>query len=529
MGERGPQPTDKINWDEFDKLVSFQCTQQEIAAFFGVSVDTLDRACQRERGEKLAEVWNKKKFLGKVRLRKAQFEIVEKGGPGAATMAIYLDKKIFPDERIDLPPPPETKPTDNTSRQNEPPRSFAEFCVVAGYPNPFEKQVEMKEFGFNETDPRILMGARGYGKTDYITILGSAYEIYLDYFYFLNQEVGQNPNKLTETNLIISKSKARNTSMTEEVAKALTANGVPLEKENSSCVRVKGLVGKDHSFEAITIKTSFRGRHPKRIIMDDPVTEEDVSEAMRTLVKKKYDEALKLCKNICVIGQPAHAFDLYAELRPILKKLEVPHGTIHELDHDLEALILAGVDQSSIKMSYHLEIPKDGTTIFANVKYIDRLPEGPTVAFLDPSEGGDFTALAIGRGYFQGMAIHGKAWKRAWYHCVDDLVEVCRENNVKRIAFETNKFGNQPVEQLRKVFKEACLEIGVVGYYSTSNKEAVITAAGAYAHHIHLSKMSDKVFNNQVAMYEYKAKKDDAPDSVARLLEWLGLVKGEKK
>jgi hypothetical protein len=27
-----------INWDEFDKLVAYQCTQQEIADFFDVDI-----------------------------------------------------------------------------------------------------------------------------------------------------------------------------------------------------------------------------------------------------------------------------------------------------------------------------------------------------------------------------------------------------------------------------------------------------------------------------------------------------------
>src|SRR5690606_30865887 len=148
------------------------------------------------------------------------------------------------------------------------------------------------------------LGARGYGKTDYITILGVAYDIYL--------------NPLESTTLIISKSKTRNTAIIEEIGHALKANGVELDKQNSSCIRTRDLIGKDHSCEAITIKTSFRGRHPGRIIMDDPVTEEDVSDAMRILVKRKYDEAYKLCHDICVIGQPAHAYDLYSELRPIL-------------------------------------------------------------------------------------------------------------------------------------------------------------------------------------------------------------------
>lgn len=390
--------------------------------------------------------------------------------------------------------------------------SFSEFCANAKYPSPYPKQIEMVDFVFNQTDPRLLLGARGYGKTDYPTIMGTAYDIYL--------------NGVETSNLIISKSKTRNTAIIEEIANALTANGVALDKQNASVIRVAGLIGKEESVEALTIKSSFRGRHPKRIVMDDPVTEEDTSEAMRILVKKKYDEAYKLCKNIAIIGQPAHAFDLYAELRPILLKMEVPHGTIPELDADLEAMRLAGIDQNSIEMSFHLRVPSSGSSTFSNLKFIDQMPDGPTVAFIDPSDGGDYTATSVGRGYFDGLAVEGKAWKKAWYHCLDEMVAYFKERNVQRICFETNATGTQPLLQLRQIFKP--LGVGVVGVHSESNKQAVIEAAGSYSHLIHLSKRSDKIYTDQVVKYAYDSKFDDSPDSLARLLEWMGLIRGRK-
>lgn len=513
MGARGPQPI-QINWDEFDKLVSYQCTQEEVAAFFNVDLDTIENALMRDHGVKLSDVWAKKRAVGRVKLRKIQMAIAEKGGPGAATMAIYLDKKMFPNERVDLPPPAPTTPQNVVANI----LSFEDFCVRAKYPRPFPKQVEMYHFAFLETEPRTLMGARGYGKTDYITVLGVAHRIYLDFM--------DTTTPISETNLIITKSRIRNTAMIEEIQNALELNGVPLDKANSSCIRVKGLVGKDHSVEAITIKSSFRGRHPKRTLMDDPVTEEDVSDAMRILVKRKYDEAYKLCKNVLVIGQPAHAFDLYSELRPILKKLEIPWGSIPQLDADLEAMKLAGVDANSIEMSYHLRVPTEGSSIFSNIKYVDVFPSGDSVAFLDPSDGGDYTAISAIKGYFDGVAVRGKVWKKAWYHCMDEIVQFLKESGVRRLCFETNKHGTQPIEQLQQVLGP--LGIGVQGKHSDSNKHACIQSAGSYAHMIHLSKDSDKIYTDQVIKYEYKSKHDDAPDSLARGLEWIGLIRGKK-
>ena len=46
------------------------------------------------------------------------------------------------------------------------PKEFADFCEAAGYPRPFPKQIEMAELVRGD-GPRLLLGSRGYGKTDY--------------------------------------------------------------------------------------------------------------------------------------------------------------------------------------------------------------------------------------------------------------------------------------------------------------------------------------------------------------------------
>jgi len=102
MAKPGPVPK-TINWEQFEDLASMQCTQDEIAAFFKISLDTLKTILKRDHNTDLSEFWTKRRFMGRVRLRKAQFGIVEKMGPGAAAMAIYLDKKMFPDENPDRP------------------------------------------------------------------------------------------------------------------------------------------------------------------------------------------------------------------------------------------------------------------------------------------------------------------------------------------------------------------------------------------------------------------------------------------
>lgn len=395
--------------------------------------------------------------------------------------------------------------------------TFEQFCANAAYPPPFPKQCAMREFVFDDKSDtsRLLLGSRGYGKTDYTTILGSAFKIYKSRQYRI---------------LIITKSDEKNAALVTEIIKALRANGVDLEKENAYYLRTAGLHGKDHSVSALTVgSSSMRGRHPDLIIMDDPVTEEDVSEATRAKLQRKYNELVKLCPNIAIIGQPVHVFDLYETLRPIVKVMEVPHGTIPELDHDLVAMKLAGVSETSINASYHLKVSSETGNPLSGVSWLDKFPAGESVAFIDPSfRGGDYTAMTVGRGHFDGIAIQGFAWKKAWADCLPDIIEACKAHSIKRLCFETNALGMQPLAVLRAAFNDASIQVGVTGRDSTGYKHSRIMAAGTFAKLIHLAKTSHRIYIDQVTKYEYGSKFDDAPDSLASLLEWIGLIRGKK-
>jgi phage terminase small subunit len=388
--------------------------------------------------------------------------------------------------------------------------TFEEFCVNAGYPLPFDVQVEMMLFGIEQTLARMILGARGYGKTDYVVILGVAYKIYTD------------PNF---TVLLVTKSKERNAAILREVADALYKVGVELEIDNATALRVKGLLGKDHSLSAATINSvTLRGRHPSLIIMDDPVTPEDSSEAVRRKAKAVYNECMKLKANLLLIGQPVHVFDLYQEVRTKIPTMEVPYGSIPELDADLEAQRIAGVDEATIQASYYLKVSSEGTVPFALINYTDEFPVGETIAFIDPAFGGeDYTAVAIFKAHFESVAIVGFAWKKSWEHCIDDIYAAFKRFNTKRYAFETNKTGDQPLDLLRT----AMPGIGCVGIFSNTNKHSRIMAAGNFSHHMHLSKLSNKAFIDQTVRYEHNAKNDDAPDAIASGLAWVGLIRGK--
>ncbi len=227
-----------------------------------------------------------------------------------------------------------------------------------------------------------------------------------------------------------------------------------------------------------------------------------------------------------MIGQPVHKFDLYESLRPLLTKMEVPHGSIPELDHDLLAQRMAGVDEASIQASYFLNVVSESSSPFEKIRTLDKFPSGGSaVAFMDPSfTGGDYTAISIVKAFMEGVAVVGFAYKKAWNHCLEDIAVNLAKYGVKRLCFETNSLGDQPLEILRSVFNN----VGVVGKPSNTNKHSRIMSAGTYSHLIHLSLESNQHYRDQVIKYEYKAAHDDAPDSLASCLEWIGLIRGKK-
>lgn len=409
-------------------------------------------------------------------------------------------------------PQPVQEPSQNAA-------DFAQFCERHAYPRPYPKQVEMAEF-VQGSGPRLVLGSRGYGKTDYAVICAPAWQIL------------HNPQ---DTYLILTKEKARGTEIISEIARILTEEGVSLAKSSSLRLVLAGHTGKDPNVAVLPLRSkSFRGRHPKHIICDDLITPDDVSKAERDKVEAVRAELMKLTENVCFIGQPAHAKDVYAKLRklPGVKKLEVPYGSIPQLDVDLEAQRAAGISEESIQASYFLQISESERIPFTGVEIVNFFPGGSSVGFVDPShEGADYTAMAIGAMNFDNFVVAGFAWPKAWDDCVEDIGRVCMAYNVAKFAFETNGVGKHPVVMFRRN------GANVAEWRSDTNKHGRILNAASFKGHLKLAsylppalltpafRQAQQTFNNMVLEYEYKAEHDDAPDALANLMMYLGLVK----
>lgn len=396
---------------------------------------------------------------------------------------------------------------------------FASFCVAAGYPRPYPKQCEMAELVRRE-GPRLLLGARGYGKTDYSVICNVAWALL------------QNP---ADTWLILTKEKERGAEILGEISRILKENGAVLAKDSTRRLVLQGHKDKDPNVAALPLRSrSFRGRHPKHIVCDDLITPDDVSKAERDKVEAVREELMKLTPNVIFIGQPAHAKDVYAKIRhlPGVEKMEVPYGSIPQLDADLEAQRAAGISEESIQASYFLRISETERIPFAGLQTVEFFPSGGCAGFVDPShEGADYTAMAIGAMNFDNFVVAGFAWPKAWDDCVEDIGRVCMAYNVAKFAFETNGVGKHPVVMFRRN------GANVAEWRSDTNKHGRILNAASFKGHLKLAsylppalstpafRQAQQTFNNMVLEYEYKAEHDDAPDALANLMMYLGLVK----
>nr|WDY38255.1 large terminase protein [Caudoviricetes sp.] len=391
--------------------------------------------------------------------------------------------------------------------------NFKSFCKSVSYPQPFEKQIEMRDFMFSGNLPRMVLGARGYGKTDYGTILGSAYEL-------------EKNNNLEI--LLITKEQDRGREIAEEIRKILVLRGAKMQGKAKSTVRFKGKKGKEPNLKSLTVRSrGIRGRHPDLIIMEDPITPDDTSPAERKRVKAVYEELYKLTPNIVIIGQPVHKADLYQELRYIIPTFEMIWGDIPELDDDLEAQRGAGISEASIQASYFLNIVDADTLPFHTAEVVEYSAQ-ENIAFIDPArEGKDYTAISVAGRSFDNLVVSGFAFRKAWYDCLDEFKQIFTKLKVNRVMIETNGIGEMAVIQMRQ------LGIPTVGRNTTSNKHGRIMNLGAYVRNIKLAKMkgmtadllrANEIFIDQVKNYEYNVEHDDAPDSMAGAAIFMGVL-----
>jgi hypothetical protein len=74
---------------ELEKLCVLQCTDVEIAAWFGVTTRTIER---RRKVKKFADIMDRGKAKGRISVRRQQMKLLEAGN---ATMGVWLGKQLL--------------------------------------------------------------------------------------------------------------------------------------------------------------------------------------------------------------------------------------------------------------------------------------------------------------------------------------------------------------------------------------------------------------------------------------------------
>ena len=83
------RPRKEIDKAQFEKLCMLQCTLDEVCSYFNCEDDTLNRWCKETYGSTFSDVFKKKRGLGRISLRRYQFQLAEHN----PTMAIWLGKQ----------------------------------------------------------------------------------------------------------------------------------------------------------------------------------------------------------------------------------------------------------------------------------------------------------------------------------------------------------------------------------------------------------------------------------------------------
>ncbi len=83
------RPEAKIDVVELEKLCGMQCTDEEVAAFFGVSIRTIER---RRQVKQFSEIMERAKAKGRVSVRRHLFRLANAGNIAAA---IFLSKNLL--------------------------------------------------------------------------------------------------------------------------------------------------------------------------------------------------------------------------------------------------------------------------------------------------------------------------------------------------------------------------------------------------------------------------------------------------
>ncbi len=87
---RTGRPTISLDWKEAEKLLHMQCTDEEVANWFSVSLKTLKAACKRDLDVTYSQFSEQKRDRGKISLRRVLWQAATDQNPKTRNIAAML-------------------------------------------------------------------------------------------------------------------------------------------------------------------------------------------------------------------------------------------------------------------------------------------------------------------------------------------------------------------------------------------------------------------------------------------------------
>ena len=262
---------------------------------------------------------------------------------------------------------------------------------------------------------------------------------------------------------------------------------------------------------------SLTGKHFDRIFTDDIVNVQDrISRAERERTKMIYQELRNIINRggrIYNTGTPWHKEDAFS-LMPNPKKWDCySTGLISEAEI---AEIRSKMAPSLFSANYELRHVAAEDVIFTTPKQgADAAMVEQGESHIDAAYGGeDYTAFTICRKHGGTFYVYGRLWREHIDEVEAQIIELRKSFNAGRIFCEDNADKGYLAKHLREKGER------VVKYHEKMNKYIkIVTYLKAEWSNVMFVAGTDPQYIDQICDYNENAEHDDAPDSLASLIQ----------
>lgn len=221
-----------------------------------------------------------------------------------------------------------------------------------------------------------------------------------------------------------------------------------------------------------------------------------------------------------------YVLSTYLKFINIILPLINPNGTCnipYYTKDRIEELML----NKNVWLSQYQQTPKDD---LENMPYAD-CPivdydgaKSDWIGWFDSAGSGkDYSSICLVRRVGVMLQVMGWQWRKDWKFCINDLMEIDRIFDIRKLIVETNLTGDIIIDNLLQ------LGINCQGFRTTENKIAKILAMQCYSQNINLIKHSfedqaNNDFIDNVKRWTKLAKHDDGIDTLASYMLFAGLT-----